>query len=95
MGEPRRRQGEEHDIDGTGEDKEALRSLLTEAEVEQYYSRMVRHGIRDVRTLAQQGHHVLKLLAAEGLDLKRLRHAIQCGKEMIAEQERTRTKRAT
>ena len=45
MGEPRRRQGEEHDTDGTGEDKEALRSLLTEAEVEQYYSRMVRHGI--------------------------------------------------
>ena len=28
MGEPRRRQGEEDDIDGTEEDKEALRSLL-------------------------------------------------------------------
>ena len=55
--------------------------------VEQYYTRTGRYGIRDVRTLAQEGHRVLKLLGVNGPDLKQLQYAIRCREGMIAESD--------
>ena len=78
-------QGKAGDARVTGEDREALWSVLTAAEADRYYDRMGRHGIRSVRALAQRGRRVLEHLGARGPDVKRLRNAIRCAEGMVEE----------